>query len=176
MAFGIDDFLMTAAAGVNLSDTLVRTIRNNTQNNSLKAGDLEALVQEVKANAIGNINDAHAALNKFERMLKEREVDLSQPLHEIVRKTPFWRPVEAFRLSTAKRAFDHFGENVYRSCDDIAALLRCSGKFEGMGTAVVESSKVKHEFQQRFVNAASVADSIQMLREELDRQKSALSG
>ena len=102
MAFGIDDLLMTAAAGINLCDTLVRTVRNNMESDSVNPGELEALLNEVKANAIASINDANAALNKFERTLVERGADINKPLHVLIQETPMWRPFESFRLSSAK--------------------------------------------------------------------------
>jgi len=173
MAFGIDDFLATTAAGVNLADTLVRTIQNNSGGKN--PGDVEDLIAEVKIAAISHINDAQLALNKFERTLMERGVDLNRPLHEIINDTPFWRPFENFRLSQAKRSIDYFSDSVYRSCDDIAALLRCTGETQGMGAAIVESNSAKREFSQRILNARSVKETIELLRDQLDRQKVTLS-
>ena len=177
MAFGIDDLLATGAAGVNLSDTLVRVVRDRSKSDLVRSGDLESLFAEVKIAAIKNIDEAHVAVNDLERTLREKGVDLDQPLLDAIGSTSFFRPFEAFRLRRAKRLFENLAEDAYRACDDIAAILRCSGDERIMGGAVVESSGVKREFQQMMFEASSqsIRSAIELLRDHLEKQKSELS-
>jgi hypothetical protein len=60
MAFGIDDALMAAAAGISLTDTCVRTVKAYR-----KKGihiDIELLIEEVRVTALQRIDEADLAL------------------------------------------------------------------------------------------------------------------
>ncbi len=73
MAFGIDDALMTAAAGISLTDTVVRTIES--YRNKGQHIDIELLIEEVRITALQRIDDADEALTQLRRTLSERDVD-----------------------------------------------------------------------------------------------------
>lgn len=173
MAFGIDDVLATAASGINLCDTLVRIVKSNAKNS--KSLEVEALLFEVRAEAVKKINEAQIALNEFERTLTDRGIPLDNSLRDIIRETSFWRPYERFKLSQIKRDLDHFGDCVFRSSDDIAALMRCVGDVEKTGLAVIESSEAKHEFNQRLLYSQSVSETLEILRNKLTEQKTTLT-
>ena len=172
MAFGIDDALAAAAAGIDLTNTIVETIKR--YRGKEKDPDLEMLIEEVRLTALKRIDEADAALAKFERMLVETKVDLNKHITDVIAETPFWRPFEQHRLSQIRKGFNAFSDSVYSAGDDIAALLRCRGKTEGMGAAIVESAKHKHALHEHLLYAKSMKQAIDILREELVRHKAAL--
>jgi predicted urease superfamily metal-dependent hydrolase len=172
MAMGIDDVLAAAAAGISLTDTCVQTVKRYRESGVTL--DIERLIEEVRITALLRIDEADLALAQFERTLKERDVDLRHTLQQAIEATGFWHPFEAHRLKRMRSSFNALSDAAYSATDDIASLVRCRGKTAEMGTAVVESSKRKHELHQDVLNAASIGEAIALLRAELDRQKHAL--
>ncbi len=170
MAFGIDDFLGAAAGAVNLADTLVRTV----QRNKAKPGEVGHLIAEVRIEAVKRIDEAHEGLNQFERLLAEKG-DLRASLQTVIERTPFWNPVEAFQLWRAKRSLDAMANSLFKSSEDVNALVRCMRDTADTGTAVVEAARGKHEFNKRFLEAKSVGEKIQLLRGQLDGFRAALA-
>ena len=69
MAFGIDDALAAAAAAINLTDTVVETIKRCKREK--KDQDLELLIEEIRITALKRIDDADLALVQFERLLTD---------------------------------------------------------------------------------------------------------
>jgi hypothetical protein len=173
MAFGIDDALAAAAAGISLADTIVQTIKRYKK--SKKDYDLELLLEQVRITALERINDADLALNQFERMLKDREINLGSQIDDVIKQTPFWRPFEQHRLSQIKKRFNEFSDSVYCAGDDIAALVRCHQDTGEMGIAVAETVKEKREFQTNVAHAHSIGEAIDLLRAQLDKHKIALT-
>jgi hypothetical protein len=169
MAFGIDDLLGTASATINLADTVVGVV----QSNESKPGELRLLIAEIGIEVIQQIDEMHDALNRFERLLKEKGT-LERPLEEAIAETPFWKPVEAFRLRRANEKLTPMADSLFRSAEDIMALVRCAGDVQDTGRAIVGSAKSKNAFNKKFLNAESVAKKIHLLRGELDRFKAAL--
>ena len=172
MAFGIDDALMTAAAGISLTDTVVRTIQAYR-----KKGvhlDIERLIEEVRITALQRIDDADAALVQLRRTLKEKDVDLNKSLEETIAATRFWHPFEAHRLKRIRRSFNALADAAYSSIDDIASLVRCREQTSEMGAAVVASSKAKYDLHIRLLHAKSINEAVDLLQEELAHQKGAL--
>ncbi len=172
MAFGIDDALATAATGINLTDTVVKTV-NAYRKKGLKI-DIELLIEEVRITALQRIDEADSALTQFERTLKEKNVDLNQSLQEVINSTPIWHPFEDHRLKRFRRSFNALADATYNATDDIAALLRCRDQTGEMGVAVAESAKHKHELHAKLQDARTVKESINLLRDELLRHKDAL--
>jgi hypothetical protein len=172
MAFGIDDALAAAAAGIDLTNTLVETIKR--YRGKQKDPDLEMLLEEVRLTALRRIDEADVALAKFERMLVDTKVDLNKRITDVIADTPFWRPFEQHRLNQIHKNLNAFSDSVYSAGDDIAALLRCRGKTEEMGAAIVESAKHKHALHEGLLYAKSLKSAIDILREELVRHKAAL--
>jgi hypothetical protein len=173
MAFGIDDILMAAAAGISLTDTCVQTVKAYR-----KKGvpiDIELLIEEVRVTALQRINEADLALAQFERTLLEHKVDLNKTLQETIATTPFWNPFEAHRLKRIRKSFNMLADATYNATDDIASLVRCRDQTSPMGQAIVQSSKAKHDLHSRLLNAKSVKESIQLLRDELEGHKKALN-
>jgi hypothetical protein len=102
MAFGIDDALAAAAAGISLTDTCVQTIKKyQKQGNSL---DIERLIEEVRITALQRIDEADVALAQLERTLVEKGVRMDRTLQEAISETSFWEPFEAHRLKSASDA------------------------------------------------------------------------
>ncbi|HEY8227268.1 MAG TPA: hypothetical protein VIG25_18490 [Pyrinomonadaceae bacterium] len=172
MAFGIDDALMTAAAGISLTDTVVRTIESYRKKG--QHIDIELLIEEVRVTALQRIDDADEALTQLRRTLNERDVDLNKTLHDAIATTSFWRPFESHRLKRIRRSFNALADAAYSSIDDIASLVRCRENTQPMGNAVVESAKSKQDLQLRLLHAKSINDSIDLLQDELTRQKKIL--
>jgi hypothetical protein len=172
MAFGIDDALMAAAAGINLTETLVETIRRHKGNRNI---DIERLIEEVRITALARLDDADLALTQFERTLVEKGVDLSKTLQEAINSTAWWLPFEQHRLKRFRQSFNVLADAAYMATDDVAALLRCRDQTGEMGKAVVESALTKHALSSDIINAHSVGDAIDRLRKELVRQKAQLT-
>jgi hypothetical protein len=172
MAFGIDDALAAAAAGINLTDTVVKTVKAYR-----KKGvelDIELLIEEVRVTALQRIDEADKALTQLERTLVEKNVDLNLTLQDVIARTPWWRPGEAHRLKRIRQSFNALADATYSAVDDIASLVRCRDQTKEMGMAVVESAKAKHELNSQLLNAKSVKAAIDLLRAELLRHKDAL--
>jgi hypothetical protein len=172
MAFGIDDALMAAAAGISLTDTCVQTVKAYR-----KKGvhlDIERLIEEVRITALQRIDEADLALAQLERTLIENRVNLDRTLQEVISNTRFWHPFEAHRLKRIRSSFNALADATYNATDDIASLVRCRDQTSEMGSAVVESAKTKHEFYSRLLDAKSVKGAIGLLRTELTRHKTAL--
>lgn len=172
MAFGIDDAMSAAAAGIELTNTIVETIKRHKGRG--KDPDLEMLIEEVRLTALMRIDEADMALIVFERTLVENNVDLNKRMIDVITATPFWRPFEQHRLKQLHRSLNAFSDSVYSAGDDIAALLRCRGQTAEMGAAIVESAKHKHALHEELLSAESVRRAIAILREELVRQKTEL--
>ncbi|MEQ1929866.1 MAG: hypothetical protein ABL957_04935 [Parvularculaceae bacterium] len=170
MAFGIDDFFTAAAGAVNLGDTLAKVVRTNSR----KPGEMGALLAEVRTEAVKRIDEAQIALNQIERMLAEK-TNLNASLTDVIAQTPFWRPVEAFRLGRAKKNLEHMSDSLFRSSEDIAALARCMEETDDTGHAIVKSAHSKHDFNEQFFRAESVSEKIGLLRKELDAQRAELN-
>ena len=174
MAFGIDDALSAAAAGINLTTTLVETVERFKKKKI--DYDLEMLIHEIKLTALRRIDDADLALGQFERMMLESKIDIDKTLIEVISKTPFWNPFQQHRLSQIHKQFNQMADSIYCSCDDIAALLRCQGEHHAMGGAIVNSVERKHEFYSKLLSAPSLRGAIGLLRSQLAAHKATLSG
>lgn len=172
MAFGIDDALTTAAAGISLTDTVVQTVKRYRK----KGGqlDIERLIEEVRITALERLDVADRALVQLERTLHEKGIDLGLRLRDVIDSTPFWQPFEQHKLKRIRDNFNALADAAYSASDDIAALVRCKDQTKEMGIAVVESAKSKHELHSRLLNAKSVKEAIDTLRAELVRHKHAL--
>lgn len=173
MALGIDDILSTATGGIKLLSTISKTIEKYKKGKA--DTDLSLLLEEVKIAAIARIDDADLALSQFERTVSETGVAIDKPLSDVVAKTSFWRPFESFRLKQIHKRFNAFSDSIYSATDDIAALVRCQKKQNEMGSVIVETLNIKHSLQERMLKAFSLKEAIHILREELKRQKHALS-
>jgi len=172
MAFGIDDVLTTAAAGISLTDTVVQTVKAYR-----KKGyhlDIERLIEEVPITALSRLDDADLALARLERTLVEKGVNLEETLQDAIASTSWWRPDEAYRLKSIRGSFNALADATYGAVDDIAALVRCRDQTREMGTAVVNSATSKHELHLQLLNASSVKAAIDLLRDNLARHKEAL--
>lgn len=167
-----DDALAAAAAGISLTDTCVKTIQAYTKKGQRL--DIEKLIQEVRATAVGRINEADLALAQLERTLVERNVNIDRTLQEVISETSFWQPFEAYRLKSIRKSFNELADATYSAVDDIASLVRCCNQTQEMGTAVVESANAKHQLNSRILASKSVKESIGILRAELTRHKAAL--
>ncbi len=173
MAFGIDDALTTAAAGISLTDTIVQTITRYRQEK--QDYDLELLLEEVRITALRRINDADLALKQFEEMLEAKGVDPNRRLEDIIAGTSIWKPFEQHRLTQIQKRFREFSDSIYCGIDDIAALARCRDRTKELGSAVVDSTKTKRELQMNLMGAKSLKDAIALLRNQLDKHKAALT-
>jgi len=165
MAFGIDDALMTAAAGISLTDTVVRTIESYREKGQHL--DIELLIEEVRVTSLQRIDEADEALNQLRRTLKERDVDLGKTLQETISETSFSHPFEAHRLKRIRRSFNALADAAYSPVDDIASLVRCRDQISPMGMAVVDSAKRKRDLHLHLLNAKSINDAIDFLQDEL---------
>jgi hypothetical protein len=172
MAFGIDDALSAAAAGIELANTIVETIKRHRDRG--KDPDIELLIEEVRLTALTRIDDADRALVKFERMLIDTNVDINKRITDVIGATPFWRPFQQHRLNQIHKSFNAFSDSLYSAGDDIAALLRCRGQTGEMGAAIADSAKRKQALREGLLYAPSLKRQIESLREELDLQKGAL--
>lgn len=171
MAFGIDDALMVAAAGISLTDTCVQTIKGYR-----KKGvhlDIERLIEEVRVTALQRIDEADLALVQLERTMSDKGV-LDKTLRQAIMGTPFWQPFEAHRLKRIRGSFNSLSDAIYGATDDIASLVRCRNQTTEMGDAVVESAQAKQELHAKLLGAKSVQEAISILRSELARHKKAL--
>ena len=173
MAFGIDDAISAAAAGIGLADTLVETIKKYKAEK--KDYDLEQLIDAVRGTALSRLKEIDTALDEFEQMLKRREIDLSKTIEDVIGQTPFWNPFEQHRLAQIQRRFCDFLGAISASTDDIAALVRCHRQTTQMGMAVVHTVKMKRQFRDHVNNAKSMRDALMLLKKEVDRQRVALS-
>jgi hypothetical protein len=174
MAFGIDDALMTAAAGISLTDTIVKTVQAHRR--AGVAIDIEQLIEEVRVTALERIDEADRALRDFEWTLTEKGVDLSKTLQQTINSTSIWQPFEQHRLKRIRRSFRALADATYDAADDIAALVRCKDQPRDMGIAVAESASAKHQLLSQLLGAKSVKDSITLLRRELENYKRQLTG
>jgi hypothetical protein len=172
MAFGIDDALTTAAAGISLTDTIVDIVKRYSRKEV--DPDFEVLLEEVRVGALKKIEDADLALIQFERMLLDKHINVDQRLSDVIAATPFWHPVEQRQLGQIRKRFNEFADSIYSAGDDIAALARCRGETEDMGKSVVETIRAKHELHARLLSAKSLKDAINLLREQLGRYKASL--
>ena len=172
MAFGIDDLLMTAAAGISLTDTLVEVIKRNQKKGS--KADIELLIEEVRVTALQRIDEADLALAQFERTLVGRDVDITKTLKQCIDATSMWRPFESHRLKRFNQSFNSLADAAYGATDDIASLLRCMDKTGDFGSAVSESAARKHRLHSDLLKSKSVQESINRLRQELAEHKKAL--
>lgn len=173
MAFGIDDALAAAAAGISLTDTVVQTVKRYRKEGA--DYDLEILLEEVRLTALRRIDDADEALAQFERMLSEKGVHTDMSLMDIIADVPFWNPVEQFRLKKLRKRFNDFADSIYSACDDVAALARCRDRVRPMGEAIVESAHTKHQLHRALLDSKSLKESIDLLRARLNSQKEALT-
>jgi hypothetical protein len=172
MAFGIDDALTAAAAGISLTDTIVQIIKRYREKDV--DADFEALLEEIRASALRKIDRADLALMQFERMLLDRNINIDVPLSAVIAATPFWRPFEQRQLGQIRKQFNEFADSVYSSGDDIAALARCRGDTKIVGTSVVESTQAKHQLQAGVLHAKSFKEAIALLRSQLGTYKAIL--
>lgn len=173
MAFGIDDALATAAAGINLTETVVRTVEAYRQKGM--DVDIELLIEEVRITSLHKIDEADFTLATFERTLSEKGINLDMPLQELISSTPIWKPFEQYRLRRFRDSFNELADATYKATDDIAALARCRDQTGEMGIAVVESANSKHKLQAELLNAESVRSAIALIRDELVRHKETLT-
>jgi hypothetical protein len=175
MAFGIDDALITAAAAINLTDTVARTVKSYQRRPHLDA-DFEGLLGEINVAALRGIDGADLALTQFERLLAESGVKIDMNLSDVIAETPVWNAIQQWRLRQFRTEFNGFADRIYSAGDDIAALARCRGEMREMGQSVVESAAAKHELNVRLLNAKSVREAIQLLRTKLVEYKEILAG
>lgn len=173
MAFGIDDALAAAAAGISLTDTVVKTVKSY-QNQGTPL-DIEQLIEEVRVTALARLDQADRALMLLQRTLREKKVDTTKTLQAVIESTHMWRPDEKYRLNRIRESFNALADATYDATDDISALARCRNQTKELGVAVVESAKAKHELNRRLHAAQSVDASIELLRTELARHKQALT-
>ena len=173
MAFGIDDALTNAAAGISLADTIVETI-NKYRAKKLDY-DFEKLISEARVTLLGKIDDADLALTQFERLVASNGINVGMRLSDVVAKTPFWKPFEQHRLSQIQKQFFAFSDSVYSTGDDIAALARCRQQISEMGISVVASIDAKHKLHSDLLNAKSLTEAIEILRRRLRYYKDSLS-
>ena len=172
MAFGIDDALTAAAAGISLTDTVVQTVKAYRKEGEHL--DIERLIEEVRITALERLDEADLALTQLERTLSEKGVSPEMTLQQAIAATPWWRPDEAHRLKRIRRSFNALADATYSATDDIASLVRCRDQTGKMGIAVVDSAKAKHALSSRLINAPSIGAATELLREELLRHKDAL--
>jgi len=173
MAFGIDDALTTAAAGISLTDTIVKIIKSYNEED--QDPDFEMLLEEVRVTSLKKIDEADLQLNQFERMLIDKGINIDSKLSDVIAATPFWKPFEQRQLSQLRRRFNEFSDSIYSAGDDIAALARCRDKTKNMGISVVESARDKHDLHMKLLNATSLRDAIELLRQQLVKYKATLS-
>ena len=173
MAFGIDDALAAAAAGISLTDTVVKTIASYRKQGMPL--DIEQLIEEVRVSALARIDEADRALVQLQRTLREKRIDTSKSLQDVIESTPWWRPDEEYRLKRIRQSFNSLADATYDATDDISALARCRNQMKDMGIAVIESAKAKHALSQHLLLAKSVDAAIELLRAELVRHKHALT-
>lgn len=173
MAFGIDDALTSAAAGISLTDTIVSTIKKYRKRQL--DYDFGQLIIAVQATTLKRIDEADLALTQFERMLVEKKVDLNLRLEDVVSNTPFWKPFEQHRMNQIQKRFNEFSDSIYSVGDDIAALARCRDQTYEMGSSVVETLSAKQSLHHSLLNAQSVKHSISILRNRLNDFKKALA-
>jgi hypothetical protein len=171
MAFGIDDVLVIAAAGLDLTNTLVETVKAYRKESNY---DIELLIEEVRITALKRLDDADSALSEFERMLVEKDIVLDKSLQDVIDQTPWWRPFEGYRLKRIRQSLTALSDAAYGAVDDIASLVRCREQTKQMGVGVSESARLKHDFHARLLAAKSVRGKIDILRSELVRQKQSL--
>jgi hypothetical protein len=174
MAFGIDDALTAAAAGISSTDTIVKIIKS--YNEEEQDPDFEMLLEEVRVTSLKKIDEADMQLNQFERMLIDKGINIDNKLSDVIAATPFWKPFEQRQLSQLRRRFDEFSDSIYSTGDDIAALARCRERTKEMGISVVESARDKHDLHMKLLNAKSLKDAIDLLRQQLVKYKATLSG
>jgi hypothetical protein len=172
MAFGIDDGLAAAAAALELTNTIVETIKR--YRGKKQDLDIELLIEEVRVTALHRIDQADLALAQFERTLIEAKVNLDRSLTEVIAETPFWKPFQQHRLSQFHRSLNAFSDSIYSATDDIAALVRCRQQTTEMGAAVADSARQKHDFRRKVTEAKSLGEVLSLLRHELVRQKAQL--
>ena len=173
MAFGLDDALAAAAAGISLTNTCVETVKAY-QKKGVQL-DIELLIEEVRVTALQRIDEADLALVQLERTLVEKGVRTDRTLLEVISETSMWQPFEAHRLKRIRKSFNMLADATYSAIDDIASLVRCRDQSGPMGSAVVHSAKAKHDLNSRLLDSKSVKDSIELLRAELTRHKAALT-
>jgi len=173
MAFGIDDALLTAAAGISLVDTCVQTIKAYRKKGAPL--DIERLIEEVRITALERIDDADLALAQLERTLVERGVNIELSLQQAITAASPWHPFEAHRLKRIRRSFNALADAAYSATDDIASLVRCRDQTSAMGKAVADSARTKHELHAKLLAARSVKEAIALLRAELTAHKKALN-
>ena len=125
MAFGIDDALAAAAAGLKLSNTLVEIVKANRKEKDTSS-DLELLIEEVRITAISKARRGRICRSgSSSGLLLEKGVDPNKTLNEVINTTSWFRWYEAHRLKRIRRSFNSLADAAYESCDDVAALVRC---------------------------------------------------
>ena len=172
MTPGIGEALSIATGTVKAAETLTTIVKRYQQQKG--NAELAALLQAIRQTAVTRVEEADQALTQFERTLKDRGVDTSTSLAEAIDKTPFWQPVEIYQLKQLKKRFDASTDSIGSSIDDIDALVRCQDNTSDMRQALIESLKAKREFEQRMLNSASIKESIEILREEIRKQRLSL--
>jgi hypothetical protein len=125
MAFGIDDALMTAAAGISLTDTVVKTVQAYGRKGVHI--DIELLIEEVRVTALERIDEADRALVQFERTLLEKDIDLDKTLHEVINTTGWLHPYQQHRLKRIRRSFNALADATYDASDDISGARAMPG-------------------------------------------------
>jgi hypothetical protein len=172
MTIGIDQAVTIAAGTAKAADTLSKIVKRYEKHKG--NSELAALLVAVKQTAMARIDEADQALTQLERTLREKGIDMSKPLSESIENIPFWRPVESYRLSQLKKRFDASTDSISSSIDDIAALVRCTEETTDLQHAAIESLRAKRDFDQKMLNSKSIAESIDLVREEITRQKTSL--
>lgn len=172
MAFGIDDALAAATAGINLTDTVIQVVKRYRKSET--DVDIRQLLEEVRSTAIKRIDEADLALAQLERMLVEKNINLGKRLSDVIAEIPFWHPFEQRRLNQIRKRFNELSDSIYSATDDIAALVRCGQRTAEMNEAVAESVTHKHNLHLRVLNAGSIGEAIYLLRDQLKQHKEAL--
>lgn len=163
----------TFAAGINLTDTVVEIVKR--YRHAHVQPDFELLLQEVRTAAIEKINGADLALAQFERLLKDKGINLDQPLSVVIAKTSHWSWIEQWQLGDIRKYFNNFSDSIYSACDSVSALARCRDQMGHIGDAVVESARNKRALHLSLLHSDSLRWSIELLRAKLTEYKAAIS-
>jgi hypothetical protein len=172
MTIGVDQAVTLAVGTVQAADTLSKIVKRYEKKKG--NSELAALLVAVKQTAMARIDEADQALTQLERTLRDKHIDMSKPLSESIENIPFWRPFESYQLSQLKKRFDASTDSISSSIDDIAALARCNEDTDDIQNAALESLRAKRDFDQKMLNSKSIAESIDLLRQEITKQKISL--
>ncbi len=170
--YGVLELLSAATATAKAADAVAKVAERYRQRQNV---EIETLLTSVRTEAIARINEADFALTEFERALTEKGIDFSKTLATTIRENPSWSPAEWFHLRQLKWRLEGFTKSIGNSIDDIAALARCKDDAKDIAEAEIESFDAARNFGQSINSATSVKDAIALLRDELRKQRTALT-